>query len=149
MNQMTQSGAQLVYGALFGRLATIPTTYYMALMSDRPVTFMGGDELTEPPFWDEELDAPTGYRRLPIENIDENWGITELGIAYNRHDLEFPLAEQPWGTIRYWALCDSEEEGIPIYIGTFNSPVEVEEGDTVLFPAASFKVGAEINYEAS
>lgn len=75
-----------------------------------------------------------GYRRAEIENISANWDVIH-GQLTTTVDIDFPLADEDWGEVRYWAVCDSEDGGRVLWYDSFTDPFFIGEGEQPTIPA--------------
>jgi len=103
--------------------------YYVALICTIPPTFAAdGENLDEP---DSEV-----YARAEIVNDSANWAIHD-GTVANVFEITFPPADEEWGRIGYWAICDEEEGGRVFFVGQLEEPVYIlATGVVVLTPGA-------------
>jgi hypothetical protein len=103
-----------------------PQSFYLALIRQiAPTPYMSGAEIDEP-------DA-TDYNRVEVPNDGFNWANTSaLQTITNQLDVSFVQATSDWGECRYWALCNAPVDGFNYLVGDLETPILVENGDTVV-----------------
>lgn len=132
-------GATEMMGSFFGALRVPPTRMYMALILDTPPSpYISGNELDEP-------SADAGYNRLQIDNVATNWS-QNMETITNASTMTFTTAVSDWGTINYWALCNTLIEGQVYFYGEFIEPVLILETDYAVIDVGtlSFTMGPSI-----
>jgi len=108
-----------------------PDTLYVALIvNEEPTKFTTGEELDEPDVGE--------YARIPYANFSGNWS-ERSGEMSNLLPIESVQlsGNEVWPTIRHWGLLDAPFGGNLLWAGTFDNPITLEEGDTVLFEPGS------------
>lgn len=136
MGRPTLWGAGEILRAFFSQAATPPPSFYLALINDvTPNPYISGEELNEP--------VADDYQRVEIPNDlatfgDRNTG--QLHMIYNMVDVLYLTALSSWGTVGYWALCDSLTDGNVYFYGEFEDAKPVLAGDQVRIPAALLSV---------
>lgn len=121
--QLTLYGAGELLNSFFGRGATPPNSFYLALIKDvAPTPYVNGNELDEP--------IGGGYARAEVPNDAGTWSNAgALNITGLQTTIEFVTATADWGTIRYWALCNDIVSGSPYFVGQLDSPQVVLNGE--------------------
>lgn len=136
MGRPTLWGAAEILRSYFSRAATPPPSFYVALIVDvAPNPYITGDELSEP--------VVGGYARAELPNDVTTWGDQNTGqlhMIYNIEDLAFTSATADWGIVSYWAMCDSVIGGNVLFVGEFEEPSYISNGDQVVIPAALLAV---------
>lgn len=99
--------------------------YYVALCFNEPGITTGGGEL-------DEVEG-LGYARGELVNVSGNWDVIHSQLT-NQVGVIFPLADEDWGQVRYWAICDAIEAGRVFWAGEFSEPMYIGEGDQVEIP---------------
>jgi hypothetical protein len=98
--------------------------YYIALIRTiEPGFTTTGDELDEP--------ESSGYERAEIINDSANWQIADTTLS-NVNEVAFDPADDEWGRITYWAICDAIEGGRCLFVGQLENPMYLIEGAEVL-----------------
>lgn len=110
---------------LIGAREQILPEYYVALTATEPGLTVSGTELTEP--------TGMGYRRATMVNVSGNWDVIHNQLT-NTVPVDYPLADEDWGSIRYWAVCDSVEAGRVLWSGEFTEEFYISEGDQIQIP---------------
>ena len=132
---LTQDGANYQL-ALFSNSEQPLPFYYVALVTgDRPGVSAYGDELDEPAFPD--------YLRAVVENVSGNWFIQD-GLLVNQVEISFPIPDNDWGTVSYWAICESEVGGRVFYVGDLDA-FDVLTGAQPIIPAGGLSVSMELS----
>jgi hypothetical protein len=132
--KITLWGAGELLNTFFSRTAEPPPIFYVALIKDvAPTPFLSGAELDEP-------DAPE-YERVAVVNETSVWSNEgAIQITVCETDLTFTTAQEDWGTIRYWAICNAVVDGFIYMIGKFAEPDVIDTGDTVMIPSGTLSV---------
>lgn len=125
MSFTTADGLDYILNLVSAREQPVET-YYVALCYSLPGITTAGSEL-------DEVEA-LGYTRGSLLNVSGNWTVSH-GQLSNVTDVDYPVAEEEWGEIRYWAVCDTELAGRVLWAGYFTDPVFVAEGDQPQVPA--------------
>lgn len=125
-------GAGEILRSVFSQATTPPPYFYLALITDvAPNPYISGDELNEP--------AGISYARAALPNDLSTWGDQNTGqlhMIYNLVDVSFATATEDWGTVGYWALCDSDQSGNVYFTGDFETPNYIAAGDQVVVPSS-------------
>lgn len=130
---ITNSGENYLLDLVTGAMNAHPV-YYIALITNEPPTqFISGFDLDEPQVAD--------YTRASVLNIPGNWTPPSGEIA-NLDVIEFSIAEEDWGIIRHYAICDSQEGGEVLWAGDFEIPVTIEEGDQLIIHPGALVIRA-------
>lgn len=130
---MTLWGAGEILTNFFAGGKTLPEDFWLALVKDAaPSAFISGAELDEP--------QVGSYNRMKIPASAAYWdNAGQMHVIGTTKNLPFVTANQDWGSIRYWALCDARVEGHiyaigdlePIYVATGEAP-ELFAGDLTI-----------------
>ena len=117
---------------LICRAVTAPQSYYLALIvNESPTHFLNGSELDEP--------TNAQYARAEYANSPGNWS-ERSGEMSNTNTIEFPVVTEVWPTVRHWGLLDAPESGNLLWAGSFENPIELEEGDRLILPAGAITI---------
>lgn len=121
--QLSLWGSGQINATMFGQGALPPTSYYLALITgEAPTAYVIGEELNEP-----ETDD---YARAEMPNVASNWdNADQPNVMFYSQVVQFVPAVTDWGTVSYWALCDSEMGGNVYAIGNLDTPVTINAGD--------------------
>lgn len=124
-------GAGQIVKAMFSRSAEPPPNFYVALIRTiAPNPYMSGAEIDEP-------SADDGYQRVEVPNDLSMWVEgSSASVMQVNDDVLFLPASNDWGSIGWWALCDSDVEGNVYAIGDFTNPQIIDTGDQL-------KIGAD------
>jgi len=132
--RITLWGAGEILNVFFSQTADPPPVIYLALIKDvAPTPYVSGAELDEP--------TAAEYARVGITSNHLNWtneGAIQIMVC--EADLSFATAQEDWGTIRYWALCNAEVDGFVYFVGNFDDPEIVNDGDTVIVSGGDLTV---------
>jgi hypothetical protein len=124
---LTADGADYFFELFSGEPAV--ESYHVALIGPvAPGLTAGGYELEEP--------QAANYIRAQMPNDSAAWAVLHGGIQ-NVEELSFTIADEDWGEIQYWAVCDSAEGGRVFWIGEFSEPFYVQEGQQVTIPESA------------
>jgi hypothetical protein len=135
MSGLALWGANEISQMIFGRRSLPPENFFLALIrTNQPNAFSDGTELDEPPT------DTTGYARLQVPNDPTIWDTDGYYLVRNIVDLTFLEADQDWGRIQYWALCNAVTEGFVYFTGRFPQSEVVTAGDIVHIPAGSLQI---------
>jgi hypothetical protein len=126
--QLTNQGARTFLAAFFGkRPGQIPEQFWIALIGDRePNISSTGSDIDE---IDKEI--YTSYERAQYQNVEENWQISDYDTIFNSQAIEFPVANETWGAVNYFGVCNEKTGGKLIAYGDLSSSQVVIEGDQV------------------
>jgi hypothetical protein len=81
----------------------------------------------------------TNYAR---QRLDDKMGEPVEGVSTSTEDIQFPISQTDWGTIRGIGLYDNESNlTIPFHAIPLPDPIEVGENVIVRFPAGSILLG--------
>jgi len=98
-------------------IAYTPTEVYIALYTDNPTDLDVGTEVTN-----------TLYARRPITfDVDVN------GITQNNTDIEFPISDLAWGTIKYIGIRDSLTVGNLLYYAPLTRMRVINKNTQLIF----------------
>lgn len=125
---ITTYGATFVLNTLFGKRATPPDSFYIALLTQAPGEQADGTTLSEP-------DPNAGYARMLLANDALSWGQAVDGVVTSTASVFFPLATANWVPVSHYALCDSLTGGNVYLYGSFTVPRRVMVGDQCRIPA--------------
>lgn len=132
--KVTLWGAGEILRTFFAQSTEPPENFYLALISEvAPTPYISGAELSEPLF-DE-------YERAVIPNDAITWtNDGQVHIMICETDVVFPTALEDWGTIRFWAVCNAPEGGYIYFVGAFEEPEVISEGDAVQVSSGNLSV---------
>lgn len=132
--RITLWGAGELLRTFFGQIADPPPNFYLALIREMaPTPYVSGVELDEP-----ESDD---YQRVAVPNDQLTWSNDgQIHIMSCETDIEFVQAQEDWGTVRYWALCNALVDGYVYFIGDFETPDVVFADETVIIDAGELTV---------
>lgn len=125
--RLTMWGAGQLLRTFFSQTAASPNTFYLALVAETvPSAYVTGSEL-------DELTAPS-YARMPVPNDAITWSSADgqLHIISNTGAFTWITAQEEWGRIGYWALCDADSGGYVYLIGDFEEEQLIDAGDQVI-----------------
>lgn len=100
----------------FGKATYPPPNIWIGLLYDNPTDLGTNDDCTEIPW------LQGGYRRVATSFSD--WQSVGWGMVHNLNSMEFPRAEDTWGTVNYFGLFDVEtpfEAGHLLIYGVFTT----------------------------
>lgn len=122
-------GAGELLRTYISKTAGPPPSFWLALIkAESPTPYMVGAELDEPDF--------ASYARVEIPNNSTNWESTDqLHILFNANPVIFVTAQERWGRIGYWALCNAETEGYVFSCGEMETGLTVAKDDQVVVAA--------------
>jgi len=108
----------------------LPSAYYLGLSSTNPA-----DEVTEPYA---SADNTTGYKRVKLEDliISDEVG----GEVTNQNAVSFEESTGDWGTMHYFVIYDSEENGNLLMYDKLESSRSVEPATVVTVKPGSLKI---------
>lgn len=132
--KITLWGASELLRSFFTQTAEPPPVFYLALVnSAAPTPYVSGAELDEP--------KVGTYSRAAISNDFGSWTNNgQMQVMVTEEDVEFIQATEDWGTVRYWALCNSPVGGFVYFIGELESPVAITVGDTARINAGDISI---------
>lgn len=130
---LTDYGANAFADHLSG-VATLPTTYYVALCSSQPDVGVDGTSLAalEP--------AAGAYARVALGRTSAEWAAADQGISTIQVTVTFPTATADWGTITHYALCTALTGGSVYGYGQFTFAQYVASGDTMVVPVGGISL---------
>lgn len=135
MSGLALWGANEIANMIFGARTEVPANFFLALIrNNQPNAFSDGTELDEPPI------ATSGYVRLQLPNDASIWDVDGYYNVRNIVDLTFLAADEDWGRINYWALCNSVTDGFVYFTGRMPQSEIVNTGDIVHIPAGSLQI---------
>ena len=133
--RLTLWGAGELLRTFFSRTSEPPASFFLALIKEStPTPYMSGDELDEP--------EGESYARVEIPNDYENWSSDseQLHIIGNTAEVAFVTAQEDWGRIGYWALCNAETGGFCYFVGDMETTQFVNTGDQAVVSAGDLVV---------
>lgn len=110
-----------------------PATFYIAAVTVLPNFLTTGSELAEP--------SGNGYARVAFDNDVTNWPPAADGLKSNGQPIIFPKATGPWGSIKYWAICDAATGGNIIRWGRMSTKL-IANGTVLRFPVDQLTITA-------
>ncbi len=121
--RITLWGAGQMLTAFFQGGAASPENFFLALCKKAaPTAYISGAELDEP--------LVGSYRRLKIPASSTHWdNAGQIQVMGMNKDMSFDTALQDWGTLRYWALCNSATGGYIYAVGDME-PMTINATDT-------------------
>lgn len=120
---LTLAGADYLLG-MFGSEESAVDRYYVALITgNRPGITSDGQDIEEP--------GDDSYARAEFENTSGAWSVKD-GVLTAEIAVSFPVAVSDWGEVKYWAICDSYENGRVFWVGEFANPFFVGADDQVV-----------------
>lgn len=126
---VTDYGQDFLANAMFGKSVSVPTTWYIALLTQTPDASTTGSLLSEPP-------SAAGYARQAITNNATNFGPSSGGIVASNVAVNFGITTADWpAPITDYAFCDATTSGNVYFTGTLRVPRLVFSGDQVLINA--------------
>lgn len=124
---VTDWGQDFFANAFLGKATTIPSTYYVALLTQTPDASVTGSALAEPPSAD-------GYARVSVTNNATNFGPSSAGIVTNNIVISFGVATNDWPlAVTDYAFCDASTNGNVYFSGSLRIPRMIYNGDLVSF----------------
>jgi hypothetical protein len=132
---ITADGADYLINIFTGKELAAPTYYLALITGGQPGISAHGNELDEP--------AVSEYIRASIDNLSGNW-LNQPQQGLINVDAAFPVASVDWGTVRYWALCDSEQDGRVLLAGDLD-PFDVVAGQQVIVTAGSLGISIDLD----
>jgi hypothetical protein len=133
MSSLTSYGRQYIAKTLFGKTWPIKSTYYVAAVKMQPNSSSTGSNIVEP--------TAVDYGRLPIVNTSSSFFESGIGRVYNADEIEWDVAENDWGWITHWALCDSLNGGNVIMFNQLANKVNIKDGDTLIIAGSGLSIG--------
>lgn len=122
--------------AYFGRRELIaPTTLYIGLSSTQPLS--DGTGFTEP-----TIGASTGYYRVAINNISDNFTAPSSGSAWmvsNVNPVEFLEVVTNLGNVNYYFISDVATGGTALCYGTLPATIALGQYTSVRINAGDLK----------
>lgn len=132
--RITLWGAGELLRSFFSRTAEPPPSFWLAAIKDvAPTPYISGAELAEPDFAE--------YARVELPNDISTWSNDgQIQVMSCEIDATFAEALEDWGTIRYWAVCNAEAEGFVYFVGEFEDPVIINDGDSLVVNGGDLSV---------
>jgi len=131
--QLTKYGTRFFLRTIFvsydadGFTRLPPSSFYVALVGDiEPSISSDGSDLDEP-----DPDLNPSYDRAEYLNVPENWSMSGYDTISNSTNIEFPIAAEDWGSIRYYAICEKKTGGSVYAFGNLSSETDIISGDRV------------------
>ena len=123
--QITNYGSELFLKAILGRSFNVPQVFYIAMVLSAEPTIMSSGS---------SLDEPTGpsYERAIFQNSTDRWIISGTESISNSTAIEFPIANEDWGTAKFFAICDAQTGGNIIAFGDLATPQEILESSQLI-----------------
>jgi hypothetical protein len=112
---------------LICRDSTAPDMFWLALITrNEPTKFTTGAEIDEPDV--------NEYARIPYQNVSGNWS-ARSGEMSNILPARSVVVSgnEVWPTIRHWGILDAQFGGNLLWAGSFDNPINLNEGDWVEF----------------
>jgi len=131
---LTDYGAN-AFGDHLSGVATLPSTFYVALCSTQPDVGVDGTTL------DALEPAGASYARVALaRNGATSWQAADLGVITTLVDVNFAVAAEDWGTITHYALCTAASAGYVYGYGQFTYEQRIMTGDQMLLPAGGISL---------
>jgi hypothetical protein len=119
---------------------TFPTTLYVGLLTAAPSDTGGGTEVTG-----------NAYARASVTSSLANWAGTQAaastvassgttGTTSNNGSISFPTPTAAWGLVTHFGIYDAATGGNLLFYGALTIQKTINQGDTVLFPAATLSI---------
>jgi hypothetical protein len=119
---------------------TFPTTLYVGLLTAAPSDTGGGTEVTG-----------NAYARASVASSLVNWAGTQAaastvassgttGTTSNNGSISFPTPTAAWGLVTHFGIYDAATGGNLLFYGALTIQKTINQGDTVLFPAATLSI---------
>lgn len=118
-------GAAYWLGTLFG-VNTVPSTYYVALVTEAPDQGYDGTMLVEP--------TDTAYARQAIAADATHWSAPDSGFISNLLVVSYPTPAVSWGLITHFVLCSAATAGNIYAYGEFTTPQVVDASNALIIP---------------
>lgn len=132
---ITVFGANRVLDVFFGRRASAPGDFWLALVTASPGEHADGSLLLEP-------DAAAGYARVQLLNDPLHFGAAAGGVLATTASVVFPTAVVDWPVCTGYALCDAQVDGNVYLFGDFTLPRRVPAGDAARIGASTLTFSA-------
>jgi hypothetical protein len=129
---ITDYAVETWVGTLFG-IGTVPTHFYLALLTDEPSVGWDGTVLQTI-----EPDPAAGYTRQPIVTSG-GWTLSN-GFVVNVAQLDFAVPTADWGLITNYGLCDDPVAGNLWLYDKFIDAVSAAAGYDLSVPAGAIEV---------
>lgn len=144
MGQITVNGARQFQRMLFGKQTDLLDSFFLALIRvNVPTIFNVGDELDEP------IADNNAYARAEIINGSNWWMENVASSITNAQDIVFPSATADWGTIKYWALCNTAVGGDVFFVGKLPAAQNIIAGDRAVVPVGAIDISISVLFQAS
>lgn len=132
--RLTLWGAGQILNSYFSRTTAPPENFYLALIAQIPPNgFVSGAEIDEP--------DQASYSRIAVPNDGVNWTDNgQVHVISTEVDVTFTQAQEDWGILRYWALCQTDVDGMVYAVGNLEDPLDVNTGDTVVLGAGDLSI---------
>lgn len=125
-------GLNLMAGLMTGQ-GTLPTYWYIALLTAYPAATDTGSTIVEP--------TTGSYAREQIGVGTTNWTPPSSdGLMTYKNLVEWPTPTAAWGRIVAWAACTAASGGQVIAYDSVASPIEVTTGRVVNMPPYSLGI---------
>lgn len=124
---VTDYGAPTWLSALFG-VGALPTTYYVALLSDPP------GEATDGTIIADLEPVGGGYSRMSYGTGAANWDVNGAYLI-NLNPIDYGVATGEWGSLDHFALCTAATGGDVYAYGELADGVYVETDYHLIVPA--------------
>lgn len=131
-NNVTDWGKDQWLKILFG-LASVPSTYYIALTIETPDEGFDGTTLAA-------IEPGDTYARQSMPTDTSHWSTPDGGIITNVVDINFPTPTADWGTVTHYAFCTAATAGNVYSYGEFLPEVPIYAGDIVVAQAGSLLI---------
>jgi hypothetical protein len=120
---MLSSYSRELIASVVTNQTSMPSLWYMALLTQLPLSTDSGSALHEP--------TDTAYSRIAIGTGSTNWTVPSAGEVVCKTSIEWDAATADWGTLVAWALCDAAASGNILFYGSLSVPVVVTDGKVV------------------
>lgn len=128
MSLLTDYGSNYISQIVFGAQSTIPTSWWMALVTTLPDPSADGTMLSEPP-------TAYGYARVQVPNNSSNWGLATGGVVSNAATIYFPAVTGliDWPAVSAYVFCDASTGGNIYLAGRLRTPMVATVGTRMRF----------------
>lgn len=127
---ITEHGATQWAAVMFG-LASLPATFYLAVLTGEPGEGWDGSVLATI-----EPDDPGVYARIGLD-VPADWVLTDDGAVVNAVEVSFADPSLDWGPIPFYALTDDLVAGQIWSYNWFLDPYYVQAGMGLTLPVGS------------
>jgi len=136
MSVVTDYGLNYISGSFFGAQYAVPTSFWVALVTDLPDPSADGTMLLEPP-------TANGYARVQATNDVTVWGAPSGGVVSNVVTIFFPaVSTADWPAISGYVFCDAATGGNVYLAGRLRIPQVASVGTRLRFDPGALVLSA-------